>query len=57
MQFELYPIQDVIKNNFNLNIARYFQEEIEGVKLRDILKYQGGTRKESINDRKTAKNS
>ena len=46
----IVSIQDVIKNNFNLNIARYFQEEIDGVKLRDILKYQGGTRKESIND-------
>ena len=37
----IVSIQDVIKNNFNLNIARYFQEEIDGVKLRDILKYQG----------------
>ena len=39
--------QDVIKNNFNLNIARYFQEEIDGVRLRDILNPHRGTRIES----------
>jgi type I restriction enzyme M protein len=36
--------QDVINNNFNLNIARYFVEEIDGVRLSDILKPQRGTR-------------
>lgn len=36
--------QDVIKNNFNLNIARYFVEEIDGVRLGDILEPQRGTR-------------
>jgi len=39
--------QDVIKNNFNLSVARYFQEEIDGVKLRDILKIQRGNRVKS----------
>ena len=36
--------QDVINNNFNLNIARYFVEEIDGVRLSDILKPQRGPR-------------
>jgi type I restriction enzyme M protein len=36
--------QDVINNNFNLNIARYFVEEIDGVRLGDILEPQRGTR-------------
>jgi type I restriction enzyme M protein len=36
--------QDVIKNNFNLNIARYFLEEIEGVKLLDLIKPERGIR-------------
>lgn len=36
--------QDVIKNNFNLNIARYFVEDIDGVRLGDILQTQRGTR-------------
>jgi len=35
---------DIIANNFNLNIPRYFQEEVEGVKLKDILSYFRGNR-------------
>ena len=30
--------QNVIENDFNLNISRYFQEEIDGVRLKGILK-------------------
>ncbi|MFT4757075.1 MAG: type I restriction enzyme M protein, partial [Vicingaceae bacterium] len=36
--------EDVIANNFNLNIPRYFQEEVEGTKLGDILSIYRGTR-------------
>lgn len=35
---------DVIANDFNLNIPRYFQEEIEGVKLKNLLTYFRGSR-------------
>ena len=31
--------EDVIANDFNLNISRYFQDEIDGVKLKDFLTY------------------
>ncbi len=37
---------DVIANDFNLNIPRYFQEKVEGVKLKDILSYFRGNRRE-----------
>lgn len=37
--------EEVIANDFNLNIPRYFQEDIEGVKLRDILTYIRGERR------------
>lgn len=37
---------DVIANDFNLNIPRYFQEEIEGVKLKNLLTYFGGSRRD-----------
>lgn len=37
---------DVIANDFNLNIPRYFQEEIEGVKLKNLLTYFRGSRRD-----------
>jgi len=37
---------DVIANDFNLNVARYFQEEIEGVKLKNLLTFFRGTRRD-----------
>jgi type I restriction enzyme M protein len=37
--------KDVVANDYNLNILRYFREEIEGVKLKDILSYYRGARR------------
>lgn len=37
--------KDVIDNDFNLNIPRYFQEKIDGVKLKDLLTYYRGENK------------
>ena len=37
---------DVIDNDYNLNLPRYFQEEIEGVELKEILSYHIGKRGE-----------
>lgn len=37
--------QNVIENDFNLNIPRYFQEEIDGVRLKRILKDFRGDRR------------
>ena len=37
---------DAIANDFNLNIPRYFQEKIEGVKLKSLLTYFRGLRRD-----------
>lgn len=36
--------EDVVVNDFNLNIPRYFQEKVDGVKLKDILSFFRGNR-------------
>ena len=37
--------KDVVANDYNLNILRYFREDIEGVKLKDILSYYRGAQR------------
>lgn len=36
--------EDVVANDYNLNIPRYFQEEVEGVKLGDVISHYRGQR-------------
>ena len=43
----------IIKNDYNLNVSRYFEEDIEGVKLKNILKTYKHSKVESpVNGKK-----
>jgi len=41
---QIVDVEQIRSDNYNLNVPRYFQKQIEGVKLKEILKFLKGNR-------------